>query len=139
MAQLGLESLAFSDGSGYVGSLGVYHQLHCLKRIQRWTYRDYYYPNMTAQEESDTFFHMAHCLELLRQATICKADTSITPYRWLHTGKGPSGVEPSPQQGTMHECVNWEMLQEWATERRVDLFDEGLLIRPEPSSNDQER
>lgn len=30
MERLGLRSLEFRDGSGYVGGLSVYHELHCI-------------------------------------------------------------------------------------------------------------
>lgn len=30
MDKLGLKSLEFKDGSGYVGGLSVYHELHCI-------------------------------------------------------------------------------------------------------------
>lgn len=33
MAQLGQTSLPLADGSGSLGTLGVYHELHCIVRV----------------------------------------------------------------------------------------------------------
>lgn len=130
MERLGLESLPLADGSGYLGSLGMYHQLHCLKKIQRWIYRDYYYPDLSEWEEQDTFDHMAHCVELLRQASVCRADTSITTFRWLESEVEKGVVKASPKMGMQHECMNWDTLQEWIEPRRLDLYDPSVLGEP---------
>jgi hypothetical protein len=33
------------EGDGYIGTLNVYHELHCLKRIHQSMYPDYYWPD----------------------------------------------------------------------------------------------
>lgn len=33
MHHINQKSLPFTDGSGYLGTLGVYHELHCIKRL----------------------------------------------------------------------------------------------------------
>ncbi|RWA13616.1 hypothetical protein EKO27_g1509 [Xylaria grammica] len=57
MKRLGYDSLKLKDGSGYVASLAVYHELHCIKRVRKMIYRDYYYPNIT---ESEWVHRMGH-------------------------------------------------------------------------------
>ena len=42
-----LTSIPFADGSGYAAELGVHHELHCLKKIRHWIYKDYYLTNET--------------------------------------------------------------------------------------------
>ena len=37
-------SIAFSDGGGYYAHLGVFHELHCLKRVRQFIHKDYYHP-----------------------------------------------------------------------------------------------
>jgi hypothetical protein len=32
------------EGDGYIGTLNVYHELHCLKRIHQSMYPEYYWP-----------------------------------------------------------------------------------------------
>lgn len=40
-------SIAFADGDGYYAQLGMYHELHCLKRIRHFIHKDYYNPNQS--------------------------------------------------------------------------------------------
>lgn len=108
-----------------------YHELHCIKRLRKWFYKDYYYPNETYIEhveyvEHET--HAAHCIELLRQSAICKGDISVTAFRWL---KQVDLVEPRTKEGVPHQCVDWEKLSSWARARSVNLFDPNLLARPD--------
>lgn len=125
MQRLNQTSLELSNGSGYLGTLGVYHELHCLKRTRKWIYRDYYYPNITRLEHLEHEKHVEHCLELLRQAVICKGDVSVTPFKWLG-----NTLEPTTKEGILHRCVDWDRLAGWAHERAVDLFDPNLLVKP---------
>jgi len=66
LERLNLSSIQLADGSGAIASLSVFHSLHCLviqhrqcldpntqsnpmkKKIKRWTYREYYFPNADA-------------------------------------------------------------------------------------------
>lgn len=45
MKQLGRENIgvAVPDGEGFLGTLNVYHEIHCLKRIHQFMYPDYYF------------------------------------------------------------------------------------------------
>ena len=69
-----------------------------------------------------------HCLELLREALMCQADVSIMTFRW-------SDERPIPVADlwSSHECVNWDIVEQWAGERRVNLSIPGLL-EPNPYS-----
>ncbi|KAI1818234.1 hypothetical protein GGS20DRAFT_597172 [Poronia punctata] len=129
---LGIKSLALKDGSGYVGSLGVYHELHCIKRLRQWLYRDYFYPNQTRAEHDETIGHLAHCLETLRQAAMCHGDTTVRPFEWLRDVDGQV-IGPTVKPGTLHQCVDWDKLSTWARSRRIDLADRSLLV---PASSD---
>ena len=106
-------------------------------------YRDHYYPKLTEPDysehknhvgkdvlsfchrESLPTFRTEHCIELLREAIICQGDIAVTPFKWL----GDS-FEPTPKDGVMHQCVNWDRLSGWAQERAVDLYDPELLVKP---------
>lgn len=75
MNQLGYPSLEMRDGSGYLASLGVYHQLHCVvgiyhillltfssvntkqKRLRRWLYKEHYYENLTTDDLAERLAH----------------------------------------------------------------------------------
>ncbi|KAK0631024.1 hypothetical protein B0T17DRAFT_491257, partial [Bombardia bombarda] len=130
MERLGYTSLAMSDGSGYVASLGVYHELHCIKRIRKLIYKDYYYPNISDDELGHRIGHLDHCLEQIRQSAICHSDVSVIPFSWIEDNK-THAVAPTMQFGSLHRCANWDRLDGWAKARRVDLFDQSLLVRPD--------
>lgn len=49
------EDIAELEGGGYPASLGVYHELHCLRQLRFWLWKDRYYPELT--EEQDMYFH----------------------------------------------------------------------------------
>ncbi|KAK3208240.1 hypothetical protein GRF29_77g43187 [Pseudopithomyces chartarum] len=46
-------------GGGYMAWLGVFHELHCIKMVRQWVYRDHYYPNMTNDEFEEASIHAA--------------------------------------------------------------------------------
>ncbi|KAI1460523.1 hypothetical protein F4805DRAFT_478904 [Annulohypoxylon moriforme] len=127
MSRLEGSSLAMQDGSGFLAVLGVYHELHCIKRLRKWFYRDYYYPNVTEVEYNERLTHAEHCLEFIRQSAMCHGDITVTSFRWLHDAQGRV-VEPTTKEGALHQCVNWDKLSQWAKTRRVNLFDKNLLV-----------
>jgi hypothetical protein len=43
-------SVPLADGSGYLAKMGFYHELHCLHKIKRWLYPQYYYSHATDTE-----------------------------------------------------------------------------------------
>ncbi|KAF1734601.1 hypothetical protein CRV24_006143 [Beauveria bassiana] len=113
-------SVPLEDGSGYMVSLDVYHQLHCLRYVKRYLHRDYY--NMT---EKNLGQHIDHCLDSLRQYVMCNADVVLQTFDWL-----PNFHRPWPNFRIVHECANWDAIQDWATEHSFDGFDEKLLKHP---------
>ncbi|XMA20260.1 hypothetical protein WAI453_013051 [Rhynchosporium graminicola] len=121
--KLGRPSIQLSDGSGdYFGTLDVYHQLHCLKYIRQYVHQDYYTVKDTNVPVKD---HVNHCIEMLRQVIMCKADTAMMTYEWL-----PDFPGPWPNFGIQHECVNWEKIDHWSRERSIDIFDPKFFRHP---------
>ena len=59
--------------------------------------------------------HLGHCIDTLRQALMCHADT--TPYVWQYDTKSD---RINLYQETMHMCVDFNAIREWAGERRYD-------------------
>ena len=69
-------SVQLAHGKGYLGSLGVYHELHCLvrpavhrsltsfdltfqqRRIKLWLHRDLYYPTINQTEAEYEVGHL---------------------------------------------------------------------------------
>ena len=71
-----------------------------------------------------------HCIELLRQNLMCKADTTLVTFRWVE------GVhEPFPNFSNWHRCRNWDSIVHWATSKRPIRpipGKESLKFRPQP-------
>ncbi|KAF2643367.1 hypothetical protein P280DRAFT_467411 [Massarina eburnea CBS 473.64] len=56
---------------------------------------------------------------------MCRADPMIITMRW-----GESGAIPLANATNPHECVNWDVYNNWAGERKVDVFQKGYLVHP---------
>jgi hypothetical protein len=57
---------------------------------------------------------------------MCHADPSIVTWDWL-----PDYRRPFPNFAINHECVKWDVLDAWASERSFSLFDQKSLVHPE--------
>lgn len=131
------------DGSGYLATIQVYHDLHCVVRvfkplpnrkltikqeqIHRWMYQGEYYPEgLSEKEHHDQFNHIEHCLELLRQSLMCNADMSIITLRWGHSQATPLANWTFP-----HTCKSWDAIENWASQRQVErIFEPDWLKHP---------
>ncbi|KAF1815939.1 hypothetical protein P152DRAFT_455666 [Eremomyces bilateralis CBS 781.70] len=125
-----VDSLKLADGSGdYIGLLGMHHELHCLKKIRHWIYKDFYYPNLTVGSEAyvENKVHVDHCIENIRVSTMCRADTSLNTFAWMDVSKG--WVTAAEDTG-YHSCANMDNLMGWVKERSLDLLEPNLLLQP---------
>lgn len=102
--ELGLDSIQLAGG-GYVAQLGVFHELHCLKKNRHWTFKEYYVTpkNLSEAEWAEWPAHINHCLEMLRVAIMCRGDTSLSTFKWIGNSDHclPTAWDRSP-----HQCVN---------------------------------
>ena len=106
----GLKGSLFSD---------VYHELHCLKYIRHYIYRDSYSIKKTNVPVLD---HVDHCIDSLRQLVMCRADMAVQTYSWI-----PTLRIPWASFRTEHECQNWETFDDWASQRALDIYDPKML------------
>lgn len=109
-------SVSLPNG-GYLAWLGGFHELHCVKLLRRWSWREHYYgTNMTAHDVQHAMVHIDHYLEWLRNTAVCRADTSaLTVFKWDPT-------MPQPMLNTHrvpHRCVNWDALMESHADRFI--------------------
>ncbi|KAG1813502.1 uncharacterized protein BJ212DRAFT_1365326, partial [Suillus subaureus] len=101
-------------GGGYMASVEVIHQLHCLDMIRRasWGEQD----NSTSHEFKDSpevfrRIHLDHCIEMLRQNLMCRGDVTMLTYDWV------KGLDrPLPDFNTPHRCRNFEKILNWVDE-----------------------
>ncbi|PGH14927.1 hypothetical protein AJ79_02790 [Helicocarpus griseus UAMH5409] len=59
-------SVRMPEGDGYIGTLNVYHELHCLKRIHK--------------DMEMNRLHNEHCIDFLRQSAMCHGDVGLITF-----------------------------------------------------------
>ncbi|KAI1249472.1 hypothetical protein MGN70_009085 [Eutypa lata] len=96
------------------------------KYLRQWIYRDHYHPEVGPEETPHWLLHIDHCLDLIRQALMCRADTSLMTFHWAADRREPMLKLESPE----HVCVDWEDLMEKVESRRVNDADMVLLTNP---------
>ncbi|KAI1387154.1 uncharacterized protein F4822DRAFT_443966 [Hypoxylon trugodes] len=112
-------------GGGYAAGLGVGHNLHCVKQVKRFIYREHFYSEMDPSSEEYYYLqtHADHCLDFLRQSIMCHLDFTMYTVYWdkLLSDK-PIHHEPGLQK-----CVSWDKLHDWMLERQANT---DMLIEP---------
>ncbi|KAI1092134.1 hypothetical protein F5B19DRAFT_233864 [Rostrohypoxylon terebratum] len=119
-------SVQLPGGRGSLVWMDVSHQLHCVKYLRQWIYRDHYHPEVGPVETPHWLLHVDHCLDLVRQALMCRADTSLMTFHWEADRREPMLKLESPE----HVCVDWEDLMEKVGPRRVSDTDMEMLTNP---------
>ncbi|KAF2684870.1 hypothetical protein K458DRAFT_431144 [Lentithecium fluviatile CBS 122367] len=119
----GAETIPLADNSGMLVQLGIYHELHCLKKLKRWNYRSHYYGNLSDADLNEEEIHVEHCLEWLRVAALCRSDTTLTTFQW----EGANGSRLATEYPIPRMCVDSEQVMQWSEERAVDITQEGIL------------
>jgi hypothetical protein len=65
---------------------------------------------------------------------MCKPDISLVTFRWINdTAQHPSDPDsffPTNFDSSLHECMNWDALDDWAGQRMFNLYDLSVLNRP---------
>ncbi|MCJ1235720.1 hypothetical protein MMC14_003691 [Varicellaria rhodocarpa] len=115
------DSVSFlpNEGGGYLASLAVNHQLHCVHFLWQQTHQEYYWDDPKHDTRPSNNIsgivreHIDHCADILRQKIMCDADTGVILYNWV---KGyPS---PYPNFNTRHKCRNFDDVLQWAVENQ---------------------
>ncbi|TIC91776.1 Oxidase ustYa [Colletotrichum higginsianum] len=112
------------EGGRYIGTLNVYHELHCLKRIHHFMYSDHYFPGLSTHQKELNRLHNEHCIDFLRQSAMCHADIGLITYSWHADQRMPIA------NATSHQCVRWDRLAAWTHERAVDMMKPDWLMHP---------
>ncbi|PVI03215.1 hypothetical protein DM02DRAFT_521275 [Periconia macrospinosa] len=112
---------------GYLASLGVHHQLHCLRQFRLFLYQETFYPNLTQPHKRYLQGHLDHCIESIRLQVMCSGDLSLYTFTW--DGVLATSNKPHARVRTHRKCVDWERLESWSLGRKVLLHP--TLIRNE--------
>ncbi|KAF2233440.1 hypothetical protein EV356DRAFT_533666 [Viridothelium virens] len=110
------ESVNLPEGGGYLGWMGVFHELHCIKMLREAHYNARPSESLTVESKKHWESHLEHCFEMLRQSSVCHADTSLTTFKW-HPQKTRPMFNASE---SVHKCVNWDVLMASAAGRVVE-------------------
>ncbi|MCJ1301985.1 hypothetical protein MMC08_004786, partial [Hypocenomyce scalaris] len=97
------------DGSGYAEmyQASVVHQLHCMGVLRNYT-RAY---ETGLPIPSGGHLHVRHCIEYVRQAILCTADTTLEQ---ANAGGAFNA------QGAVHQCRDWNLVKAFLEDTRVD-------------------
>ena len=116
-------SVPLSDEKGgYLVTLDVFHQLHCLNIIRQGAYIEYY-PERRA--ESDWDIHVDHCVDTLREVLMCHGDIALHTYTWKERYR-----RPWPNFNIDHECRKWASIHDWAVANNIDSLRGNILMHP---------
>jgi len=69
------------DVGSYMGTLELFHQVHCLDMLRRAVHRDYYVALGRHSHVSDT--HLDHWVEITRQTLMCNPDLDLITFHWV--------------------------------------------------------
>ncbi|KAH6666765.1 tat pathway signal sequence [Halenospora varia] len=118
-------SLPLNDeAGGFLVTLDVFHQIHCLNQVRQQIYHEHYYPE--EWNSTKRFMHADHCIDLLRQVLMCRGDISLLTYSWIDGYR-----RPWPEYSVDHTCHNWDNLMEWASENYIPSLKGPILMHPE--------
>ena len=119
--------------------------------LRQWNYREHYHPNVTEEERphwdihAGQYFSMTqklytnteiisdHCLDVLRSAAMCHADTTLTTFGWADLPKPMLNTRPIE-----HRCVDWEALMRSVDSRLVSHSEMDLMVNPNTVSVNEE-
>ena len=82
--------------------------------------------NSTEEESQKDKQHVDHCIELLRQASICRPDTSLTTFIWHES----TGLPMFNVSESVHTCVDWDAFMEMEKKRIVSEEEMDRLKNP---------
>ncbi|KAI1115235.1 hypothetical protein F5Y14DRAFT_411574 [Nemania sp. NC0429] len=95
--------LGDENGGGMMASLEIFHQLHCLDLVRKFTVYKYAYYKTTGGVFDKSLEiqqnHIDHCLEIIRQVLMCNADTGLITFHWV--ANNPVAY---PDFNTWHSC-----------------------------------
>ncbi|KAG4439013.1 hypothetical protein IFR05_005529 [Cadophora sp. M221] len=111
------------NGSGYLVSLEMFHQLHCLDMIRKFVHFDYY-QNLNPEWAKRPLLrqHADHCIDMLREVLMCQSDTGLITYHWVKNFS-----TPMPDFSTPHSCRDPEAVLRWTKNNEFKLT--GPVVR----------
>ncbi|KAI0543321.1 hypothetical protein F4679DRAFT_590600 [Xylaria curta] len=103
-------------GGGYLATLGVYHELHCVRQLRLHLYQDRYYHNLTDRQQAYNRRHLDHCLEVLRHMLMCYGNIDMFTFE----SESVTPQKPTIKSNAQSACVDWSSLQQWSQLRALN-------------------
>ncbi|CRG91325.1 hypothetical protein PISL3812_08373 [Talaromyces islandicus] len=100
--------------SGYYGGPDMLHSLHCINAIRKHLDLEYYEDHMWLPKEYRRM-HIDHCIEQLRQATLCHGDMTPVTLKAIWTDTPHWAVLGQTER--LHTCRDGMALRELTWER----------------------
>ncbi|KIW07025.1 uncharacterized protein PV09_01919 [Verruconis gallopava] len=107
-------------GGGYPVFVEGLHQLHCLNLVRKslwYNYEHYHGAHEVEFSDSDKviYWHVSHCLDIIRQRLMCTMDTSVFGSVWVDR----NDPRPFTDFNTKHVCRDFEQIREWAEDHQL--------------------
>ncbi|KAG5288606.1 DUF3328 superfamily domain-containing protein [Histoplasma capsulatum var. duboisii H88] len=118
------DAVALPDGSGYAGTLNVFHELHCIWWLYKYVHKDHYFEGATPHEQAIMKLHSHHCLNYLRKSAMCHSDVGIITYNWKQGSLKPKAT------ATTHQCADWSRITQWSSSRSFNMTVPGYIVNP---------
>ena len=101
----------------YGASSDTQHLLHCLNRVRKDVYFDYYFQFIWPDREvSDLHrMHTAHCVKILRQFIMCQSSMDLIPKIWREGERHPVN-----EFSINRKCGNYDKLWQYANSEGID-------------------
>ena len=100
----------------YAIETDMLHKIHCLNRIRKDVYFDYYwghvYPDRNTTELHQ--WHTNHCIYILLQALMCDASTDIIPLVWRQVND-----RPAQDFNINRKCGDFAGAKRWIDSRSI--------------------
>ncbi|KAK4090038.1 hypothetical protein Purlil1_5664 [Purpureocillium lilacinum] len=106
-------------GGGYMATMELFHQLHCLNMLRKAIHSDYYKkmaPLANGTRPHILKTHLDHCLEIIRQVISCQGDTGLITFHWVQ-----GNPVAYPDFNTWHQCRDPEEILAWSKAREAPL------------------
>jgi hypothetical protein len=105
----------------YLVQVDVFHQIHCLNELRKERHYEHYFGS---KPKSDFYIaHQKHCLHMLLQDLMCRAELDIIAFDWVDIEEHLPGhdprVVPNPNFNLVKECRNFDSLTQWVMDNKV--------------------
>ncbi|KAH9889614.1 hypothetical protein F4778DRAFT_785521 [Xylariomycetidae sp. FL2044] len=128
--------LGEENGGGIMASLEMFHQLHCLDLLRKYSHFNYAYYRTTGstfdQDLDIQKNHIDHCVDVIRQVIMCNGDTGLILFHWIERTR-----VPYPDFNVWHRCRDPEEVLALAKSREAPIVHrvkkaQGDVIMPMP-------